>query len=291
MNFDLTEEQQHIREAIEKICARFGDDYWLKRDKEGGFPADFHQALAKDGWLGIAMPEEFGGAGLGIAEAAVMMQAIAESGAIIDYIIRRHGQGRLVPPPESWLYDEYVQWLHYAEGSAALPLIMKGTVSHLGDTWRPLKRQVDAELQNHLAYIDHSLAGHDYLVGDAFSAADVQLSFVGELAAFTGLSVERRAEGVMLAALHVEDIWTPDRQAEYANGILDSSHRLLLLIDRRVQDQGATLHRMAEFVSHRGIDDTRTRLARNGLSELATVIHLLVGGAIERIRAFGAAAR
>ncbi len=81
MDFGLTEEQQRIREAIGKLCAAFGDDYWLTRDKEGGFPADFHQALARDGWLGIAMPEAFGGAGLGIAEAAVMMQAIAESGA------------------------------------------------------------------------------------------------------------------------------------------------------------------------------------------------------------------
>lgn len=110
-------------------------------------------------------------------------RVVAESGAIVDYIVRRHGQGRLVPPSESWLYDEYVQWLHYAEGSAALPLIMKGIVSHLGEKWRPLKRQVDAELRNHLGYIDQSLAGHHYLVGDAFSAADVQLSFIGELAA------------------------------------------------------------------------------------------------------------
>ena len=81
MDFAPSEEQLRIREAIGKLCARFGDDYWLERDREGRFPADFHQALARDGWLGVAMPEEFGGAGLGIAEAAVMMQAIAESGA------------------------------------------------------------------------------------------------------------------------------------------------------------------------------------------------------------------
>jgi acyl-CoA dehydrogenase len=92
MDFGLSEEQQRIREAIAKLCTRFPDDYWLERDRasergEGsdkgtaGFPVDFHQAMARDGWLGIAMPEEFGGAGLGIAEAAVMMQAIAESGA------------------------------------------------------------------------------------------------------------------------------------------------------------------------------------------------------------------
>ena len=81
MDFGLNDEQKRISEAIGKLCTRFGDDYWLERDREGGFPADFHQAFAKDGWLGIAMPEEFGGAGLGISEAAVMMQAIAQSGA------------------------------------------------------------------------------------------------------------------------------------------------------------------------------------------------------------------
>jgi acyl-CoA dehydrogenase len=81
MDFSFTSDQERIREAIAKLCARFPDDYWLARDREGGFPADFHQAFARDGWLGIAMPEEYGGSGLGITEAAVMMQAIAESGA------------------------------------------------------------------------------------------------------------------------------------------------------------------------------------------------------------------
>src|SRR5262245_61215300 len=81
MDFALTDEQRRIRDAVAKLCERFPDDYWLKRDSEGGFPGDFHQALAKDGWLGIAMPEEFGGSGLGILEAAAMMQTIAESGA------------------------------------------------------------------------------------------------------------------------------------------------------------------------------------------------------------------
>jgi acyl-CoA dehydrogenase len=81
MEFSFSPEQERIREAIAKLCARFGDDYWLSRDREGGFPTEFHQACARDGWLGVAMPEAYGGAGLGIAEAAVMMQAIAASGA------------------------------------------------------------------------------------------------------------------------------------------------------------------------------------------------------------------
>jgi acyl-CoA dehydrogenase len=81
MDFSFTPEQESIREAIGKICERFGDDYWLRKDKEGGFPTELHQALASAGWLGIAMPEAYGGSGLGITEAAVMMQTIAASGA------------------------------------------------------------------------------------------------------------------------------------------------------------------------------------------------------------------
>ena len=81
MNFDFTSDQDALRVAVAKLCAGFDPDYWLERDREGGFPLDFHAALARDGWLGIAMPQEFGGAGLGITEAALMMQTVAASGA------------------------------------------------------------------------------------------------------------------------------------------------------------------------------------------------------------------
>jgi acyl-CoA dehydrogenase len=81
VDFSFTPEQESIREAIERLCAPFDADYWLRKDREGGFPDDFHRALAEAGWLGIAMPPEHGGAGLGITEAALMMQAISASGA------------------------------------------------------------------------------------------------------------------------------------------------------------------------------------------------------------------
>ena len=81
MDFALTANQESIRDPVAKICARFDDAYWLKKDKEGGFPADFHKALADAGWLGICIPEEYGGSGLGIMDAAIMMRTIAESGA------------------------------------------------------------------------------------------------------------------------------------------------------------------------------------------------------------------
>ena len=82
--FGLTADQEAIRASVLAQCARFDDDYWLARDRDGVFPADFHAAMAAGGWLGIAMPEEHGGAGLGITEAAVMVQAVAESGAALS---------------------------------------------------------------------------------------------------------------------------------------------------------------------------------------------------------------
>lgn len=81
MDFEFSSDQLTLRDAISRVCERFPDDYWLTRDREGGFPHEFHAALASDGWLGIAMPQEYGGAGLGMTEAALMMQTIAASGA------------------------------------------------------------------------------------------------------------------------------------------------------------------------------------------------------------------
>ena len=81
MDFLWSAEQEQIRDAVQRACAPFDDDYWLKKDRDDGFPHDFHQALAEAGWLGIAMPEEFGGAGLGITEAALMMHTISATGA------------------------------------------------------------------------------------------------------------------------------------------------------------------------------------------------------------------
>ena len=81
MDFALTPDQEAIQEAVGAICARFDDEYWHQRDLKGGFPTDFYDAMAEGGWLGICVPEEYGGSGLGITEAAIMMRTIAESGA------------------------------------------------------------------------------------------------------------------------------------------------------------------------------------------------------------------
>ncbi|MGB1423002.1 MAG: acyl-CoA dehydrogenase family protein [Pseudomonadales bacterium] len=81
MEFEYTDQQKSIQAAIEKICERFDDSYWLERDTDGAFPEDFVKAITEGGWLGIAMPEAYGGAGLGITETAIMAHTIARSGA------------------------------------------------------------------------------------------------------------------------------------------------------------------------------------------------------------------
>ncbi len=107
---------------------------------------------------------------------------LIESGAIVDHLIRCHGGGRLSPVQPSNDYELYNQWLHYAEGSAMLPLMLRLYVSRLGDAGQPLAPRIDSELKNHLGHVDASLKDREWLVGDRISGADIQMSFVGEAA-------------------------------------------------------------------------------------------------------------
>ncbi|MGY1919355.1 glutathione S-transferase family protein [Pseudomonas tolaasii] len=111
---------------------------------------------------------------------------LIESAAIIDYLIRRHGQGRLQPEPSTAAYDKYVQWLHFAEGSAMLPLMLNLYVGRLGDAGAPLQPRIQSEVANYLGYLTDVLADTPYLLGDELSGADIQLSFIGEVAGAQG---------------------------------------------------------------------------------------------------------
>lgn len=113
-------------------------------------------------------------------------QKLIESAAIIDYLIRRHGKGRLQPDPSTPAYDDYVQWLHFAEGSAMLPLMLNLYVGRLGEAGAPLHPRINSEVANYLSYLDTALSHSDYLLGDEFSAADIQMSFIGEIARAQG---------------------------------------------------------------------------------------------------------
>ena len=145
------------------------------------------QPYARDATTRLAPPELKAVHPLGKSPVVTEGEAtVIESGAIIDYIIRRHAEGRLQPDPASAAYDVYQQWLHYAEGSAMLPLMLGMYVGRLGEAAAPLKPRIDSETANHLGYVEASLAGRDWLMGD-FSAADIQMSFVGEVTGAFGL--------------------------------------------------------------------------------------------------------
>ena len=119
---------------------------------------------------------------------------IAESGAIVEYVVERYGNGMLIPAdPQARV--AYHEWLHYAEGSAMLPLMLNLYVMRLGEAAAPLLPRIDAECTNHLGYIASALGDRQFLIGESLTGADIQISFVlevarnfGRLAAFPAMN-------------------------------------------------------------------------------------------------------
>jgi glutathione S-transferase len=127
---------------------------------------------------------------------------IAESGAVVDYIVRRYGKGAMMPAPGTAEYEAYNEWMHYAEGSAMLPLMLNLYVSRLKDAAAPLRPRIDSELANHLGYSDRALEGRQFFIGNALSGADIQMSFVGEMARVFGKLEAYPRLGGWLARMH-----------------------------------------------------------------------------------------
>ncbi len=107
---------------------------------------------------------------------------IAESGAIVEYLIDVYGKGRFKPAHGTADYWKYVEWMHYAEGSAMLPLMLALYAGTLGDGAAPLRPRIDSEIANHFGYMENALKGRSYFVGDELTGADIQLLFVLEAA-------------------------------------------------------------------------------------------------------------
>ena len=145
---------------------------------------------------------------------------VIESGAIIDYVIRRHGGGRLAPDAASADYDRYQQWLHYAEGSAMLPLMLNMYVGRLGEAGAPLHPRIQSEIANHLSYVDQSLAGREFFVGDSLTGADIQMSFVPEVAKAMGKLADYPNMAAWIGRMHARPAWKTalDKGGPYALG-------------------------------------------------------------------------
>ncbi|KIZ47974.1 MULTISPECIES: glutathione S-transferase [Rhodopseudomonas] len=127
---------------------------------------------------------------------------LAESGAIVDYIIRRYGKGAMRPAEATPDFEAYQEWLHYAEGSAMLPLMLQLYTSRLKDAAAPLQPRIDAEIANHLGFVEGALKGRAFFVAEALTGADIMMSFVAEVAkSFGRLSAYPEFEA-WLARMH-----------------------------------------------------------------------------------------
>ena len=107
---------------------------------------------------------------------------VAESGAIIEYLTKTYGKGKFWPAEGAANWVAHTHWMHFAEGSAMLPFLLALYVGMLGENGAALKPRIESEIANHLGYMDGALAKHDYFAGPDFTAADIQMSFILEVA-------------------------------------------------------------------------------------------------------------
>ncbi len=114
-------------------------------------------------------------------------RVVTESGAITDYIIRRHGGGRLAPKPGTDAHETYLEWLHFAEGSAMTPFLLALYTARLGDAAAPLQERIQEQIGAHVGYFSAALGSNDWLVENSLSGADIMMSFIAEIATAQGL--------------------------------------------------------------------------------------------------------
>ncbi len=188
MDFSLTADQQTIRDAVLGICAQFSDDYWLERDADGEFPEEFYRTMAEAGWLGIAMPEAYGGSGLGITEAAIMMQAVAEAGGAMTAASCIHGPVFSIEPVRLFGTEEQKQRMIPPIVSGAERLCFAVTEPNVGLDTTSLKTRAEAVQGGYL------VNGEKIWITNAHVAGKIMI-----LARTTPLDqVNRKTEGLSL---------------------------------------------------------------------------------------------
>jgi len=190
---------------------------WLLEELGAPYEIAFHQ---RDAETRLAPPELVAVHPLGKSPVIVDDgRVVHESGAIIDYIIRKHG-GRLAPAPGTTEHEAYLQWLHYAEGSAMLPLMMLMYVIRLGEAGAPLHPRIESEIANHMSYVEGALAGRDYLLGSEPTGADVQMSFIPEVLKAFGKLDAYPNMAAWIERIHARPAWKAglDKGGPYALG-------------------------------------------------------------------------
>ena len=127
---------------------------------------------------------------------------LPESGAIVDYLVTRYGDGSLAPAPDDPGYARYLEWLHFAEGSGMFPLLLDMFLEMAGESAAGLKGAMASEIDRYLDYLESELENRDYLGGDDFTAADVLNGFVVEFASTRASLADRPNLTAYLGRLH-----------------------------------------------------------------------------------------
>ena len=141
-------------------------------------------------------------------------QIVSESGAIVEYLCERHGGARLVPARGTDDHIRYLEWVHFAEGSAMTPFLLQLYTSRLGEAAAPLKPRIDQQLESHFQYMESCLQPSGYFVGDNLTGADIMLSFPAEAAVKIGRAGDKPKLTAFVAAIHAR----PAYQAALAKG-------------------------------------------------------------------------
>jgi glutathione S-transferase len=129
-------------------------------------------------------------------------QVVYESAAIVEYLCERHGGGHLVPARGTDDHIRYLEWLHFAEGSAMLPFLLQLYTSRLGEAAAPLRPRIDQQIESHFQYMEDRLRPSGYFVGDSLTGADIMLSFPAEAAVKIGRAADKPKLTAFAAAIH-----------------------------------------------------------------------------------------
>ena len=185
---------------------------WLLEELGAPYEIIHHQ---RDAVTNLAPPELLAVHPLG--KSPVIEDAgkvIYESAAIVEYLCERHGGAHLVPARGTDDHIRYLEWLHFAEGSAMLPFLLRLYTSRLGDAAAPLKPRIDEQLESHFKYMEDSLLSSGFFVGDGLTGADIMLSFPAEAAVKMGLAADKPKLTAFVANIHAR----PAYQAALVKG-------------------------------------------------------------------------
>lgn len=139
-------------------------------------------------------------------------RVIIESGAITEYLCERHGGGALVPERGSDDHISHLEWLHFAEGSAMTPILLRIYTARLGEAAAPLEPRINQQLDAHFAYMESRVGENGHFIGDKLSAADIMLSFPAEIAIMQGMAPRYPKLAAFVNACHARPAWQRARE-------------------------------------------------------------------------------